>query len=338
MGVKSCVRYYKTKERVVECEQVILRTFVFDVDTMHPLSHFPRVICSYVYFLNCCKSLEVSTEVVQCGWSVILDSYLCNKRKCYPPPLLAVAALYIALRLLQAPEPRKEWWRVFEIGYFNSWCFLVVKRSSPRAVWTYCTCTLLLFVINKTQEWDEDTNQNDSTNNNNDQHTALSLPILFRFLDRLFECLIRIIHTRCRLGDLAITFSVEMHVHLNLVDALSLLVHEEGEVHEHLIQLHHRSLDVQHRHVRLFHLTYVGLDRRVHVAHHRLGRIGSAEHYSSDRFDALPRLNHLIDLRIGLVQHGLQNSLHACLHVCIVFYLGCVVILHRSRQLADCCI
>ena len=29
-------RYYHLKERIVECEQVILRTFVFDVDTTHP--------------------------------------------------------------------------------------------------------------------------------------------------------------------------------------------------------------------------------------------------------------------------------------------------------------
>lgn len=28
--------YYKVKERVVECEQVILRTFVFDVEAKHP--------------------------------------------------------------------------------------------------------------------------------------------------------------------------------------------------------------------------------------------------------------------------------------------------------------
>ena len=113
-----------------------------------------------------------------------------------------------------------------KLGISTRGDFLVVKKSSPRAVWTYYTCTLLLFVINITQEWNEDTDQNDSTNNNNDQHTALSLPILFRFLDRLFESLVCIIHTRCGFRDLAITSPEEMHVHLNLVDALSLLVHE----------------------------------------------------------------------------------------------------------------
>ena len=37
--IRVCVltgRYYHLKERIVECEQVILRTFVFDVDTTHP--------------------------------------------------------------------------------------------------------------------------------------------------------------------------------------------------------------------------------------------------------------------------------------------------------------
>ena len=113
----SYVRYYKTKERIVECEQVILRTFVFDVETAHPFSCSSLVMARYVYFLNCCKSMEVSPEVVQCGWSIIVDSYICNKRKDYSPYLLAVASLYLSIQLLNAPQPRKEWWKCFEIEY-----------------------------------------------------------------------------------------------------------------------------------------------------------------------------------------------------------------------------
>lgn len=36
MSKHVITRYYKVKERIVECEQVILRTFVFDVEATHP--------------------------------------------------------------------------------------------------------------------------------------------------------------------------------------------------------------------------------------------------------------------------------------------------------------
>lgn len=50
---------------------VILRTFVFEVGTLHP----------FASFLNYCKSLGVRTETVQVGWSIIVDSYVFGVRK-----------------------------------------------------------------------------------------------------------------------------------------------------------------------------------------------------------------------------------------------------------------
>ncbi len=99
------LRYYKLKERVVECEQVILRTFVFDVETTHP----------FAYYLNACKSLHVKTETVQVGWAILVDSYVFGKRNAYSFSSLAVSAIYLALRMVNDPSPlREEWWLLFD--------------------------------------------------------------------------------------------------------------------------------------------------------------------------------------------------------------------------------
>lgn len=80
---------------------MILRTFVFEVGTLHPFSSF----------LNYCKSLGVRTETVQVGWSIILDSYVFGVRKNYSVVSIAVAALYLAIQMVKDPSPVPEaWW------------------------------------------------------------------------------------------------------------------------------------------------------------------------------------------------------------------------------------
>lgn len=102
------------KERIVECEQVILRTFVFEVGTLHP----------FASFLNYCKSLGVWTETVQVGWSIIVDSYVFGVRKNYSVVSVAIAALYLAIRMVNDPSPVPEAW----------WTHLDDESSSPSPV------------------------------------------------------------------------------------------------------------------------------------------------------------------------------------------------------------
>ncbi|KAK8795968.1 hypothetical protein WA171_003933, partial [Blastocystis sp. BT1] len=105
--VELTKEYYQLKERIVECEQVILRTFVFDVETRHP----------YCYFLNCCKSLKVSIEVIQCGWSLLLDSYLFHIREEYEIAVIAISSIYLALQMLhQDPLVERDWWTLFDVS------------------------------------------------------------------------------------------------------------------------------------------------------------------------------------------------------------------------------
>ena len=62
--------------------------------------------------------MNVKGETVQCGWSILLDSYISNKRNLYSCELLAVSALYIAIRMVSDKgQFRSRWWGVFSISY-----------------------------------------------------------------------------------------------------------------------------------------------------------------------------------------------------------------------------
>lgn len=116
----------------MECEQVILRTFVFDVETRHPYLNYLSFICRYVYFMNCCKSLKLSMEVVQCGWSLLLDSYLFHIREEYEIAVIAISSIYLALQMFhQDPHFEQDWWTLFDVSYvFHVTDHLQNKRIS----------------------------------------------------------------------------------------------------------------------------------------------------------------------------------------------------------------
>lgn len=72
---------------------------------------------SFVYFLNCCKFLGVSPEVVQCGWSILVDAYLFHIREEYDNAVLAAAAIYLSLHMNHAAVEAKEWWLLFDVKW-----------------------------------------------------------------------------------------------------------------------------------------------------------------------------------------------------------------------------
>ena len=76
----------------------------------HVLSNY-----SFVYFLNCCKFLGVSPEVVQCGWSILVDAYLFHIREEYDNAVLAAAAIYLSHQMNHVVVDAKDWWLLFDV-------------------------------------------------------------------------------------------------------------------------------------------------------------------------------------------------------------------------------
>lgn len=120
-------RYYHLKERIVECEQVILRTFVFDVSSSHPYAFSSFLNSRYVFYLNSCKFLKLPTDCIQCGWSILLDSYLYHIQERYDSNTLAIAAIYLSLQMQNQPVSRNEWWTLFDIKYSQLYKWLLVE-------------------------------------------------------------------------------------------------------------------------------------------------------------------------------------------------------------------
>lgn len=134
------------------------------------------------------------------------------------------------------------------------------------------------------------------------------------------------------------------YVHLNAVNALSLLIDQIGQIHEHLVELHHRALDVQNGHVRFLHLTDVRFDGGVHITHHGLYYyhfhfdIPFTPSYTSNSLNTLTRLNHLVQFSVGFVQNGLQDTLDTGLHVLIVLHLRGIVFGDGIGELSNGCV
>lgn len=76
------------------------------------------ILIRFAYFLNYCKVMDVKTETVQCGWSILLDCYMTGKRNIYTYQLLAVSAIYIAIQFVSDNSPfRNQWWTLFDVSY-----------------------------------------------------------------------------------------------------------------------------------------------------------------------------------------------------------------------------
>ncbi|CAM9447244.1 unnamed protein product, partial [Discosporangium mesarthrocarpum] len=81
--------YWTMKEKIVEFEQVLLRTIKFHVETPDP----------YRLLLNYAHSLRCPPPVVHTAWGLISDSLFCPRTLTTPPPALACAAIYLASRV-----------------------------------------------------------------------------------------------------------------------------------------------------------------------------------------------------------------------------------------------
>ena len=74
------------KERIVEFEQVLLRTINFQVDPPDP----------YRLLLNYARSLRLSRDVTRTAWSIVNDSLFCPRALSTSQPAVACAAIRLA--------------------------------------------------------------------------------------------------------------------------------------------------------------------------------------------------------------------------------------------------
>jgi hypothetical protein len=109
-------RYYDLRYHLLENEQYFLRVLGFDFEVELP----------YNYLLNYLKSLKATPLMAQVAWNIVNDSFCTTLCVEYPPYVIAVAAIFLALKLLNSddsPEKnhpqgsKKKWWEAFGVTY-----------------------------------------------------------------------------------------------------------------------------------------------------------------------------------------------------------------------------
>ncbi|CAM9991067.1 unnamed protein product [Scytosiphon promiscuus] len=90
--------YWTMKERIVEFEQVLLRTINFQVDPPDP----------YRLLLNYARSLRLGRAATRTAWGLANDVLFCPRALSAPPPAVACAAIRMAARV-HGSERRLRW-------------------------------------------------------------------------------------------------------------------------------------------------------------------------------------------------------------------------------------
>ena len=93
--------YWKSKEELVEQEQVVLRSLAFDVCVSHP---YRGVLV-----------VEQNPTIVQRAFDVVHRSVYCREALTKPVMVLACAAVVLAREDLGESTVTGEWWREYEV-------------------------------------------------------------------------------------------------------------------------------------------------------------------------------------------------------------------------------
>jgi len=86
------------KDALIQNEQTVLRALCFETDVIHP----------YQFLLQYAVTLQLSPRVVQVGWSLVSDSYLCLGCLQHPPHHIGCAALYLAIQMLKEQQTQAQ--------------------------------------------------------------------------------------------------------------------------------------------------------------------------------------------------------------------------------------
>mmetsp|Transcript_26813 Transcript_26813/g.48324 ORF Transcript_26813/g.48324 Transcript_26813/m.48324 type:complete len:267 (+) Transcript_26813:82-882(+) len=107
----SSSSYQELKEKTVNLERIVLTKLGYQTYklTVHPHNY----ILSYV------EVLKADASVAQLAWNYINDSYRTIAPLCYLPHVIAVAAIYLAVRKANSPLTKvsKPWWKIFQVEW-----------------------------------------------------------------------------------------------------------------------------------------------------------------------------------------------------------------------------
>lgn len=110
--------YWTMKEKIVEFEQVLLRTINFQVDPPDP----------YRLLLNYARSLRLDRAATRTAWGLVNDVLLCPRALSAPPPAVACAAIRMATRI-HGSDRRLRWFSPPCRNFSNS-----NKNKRPRGL------------------------------------------------------------------------------------------------------------------------------------------------------------------------------------------------------------
>lgn len=94
------------KSEIVDAERFILKELGFNVyKTQNDNAH------KYVHFYL--RLMKGSKQLAQSAWNYVNDCYKTVCVACFPPNVIASAAIYLASCAIDFPLPDLEWWKIF---------------------------------------------------------------------------------------------------------------------------------------------------------------------------------------------------------------------------------
>ena len=98
--------YNHLKQSVIDSERYVLKELGFE---LYRLSDHP-----HRYLLDYLKRLKTTKEVAKKAWNYANDSYRGTLCVHYPPHMIAVSCLYLAMWTMEVPIPQNTWWAIFD--------------------------------------------------------------------------------------------------------------------------------------------------------------------------------------------------------------------------------
>eukprot|EP00697_Spironema_sp_BW2_P012471 gnl/Spiro4/2871_TR1411_c0_g1_i1.p1 gnl/Spiro4/2871_TR1411_c0_g1~~gnl/Spiro4/2871_TR1411_c0_g1_i1.p1 ORF type:complete len:359 (+),score=59.47 gnl/Spiro4/2871_TR1411_c0_g1_i1:156-1079(+) len=107
--------YWELKDQLIAAEQTLLRVLGYNLVVTHPY----KLLCTYVQSFRSELSPAQTTRVAQFAWNVVNDSFLTTACLTHRPHVVACAALFFSLRLLEIDciLLRTPWWLQFDARF-----------------------------------------------------------------------------------------------------------------------------------------------------------------------------------------------------------------------------
>lgn len=90
----------------MDSERIVLKELGFELYRLTEHAHN--------FLLDYLKRLKTSKEVAKKAWNYVNDAYKGTICLHYPPHIIAVSCLYLAIWTTKTPMPRNIWWAIFD--------------------------------------------------------------------------------------------------------------------------------------------------------------------------------------------------------------------------------